>query len=80
MVVGKYFQRLGIPLVSGRFFDVRDGRDGTSVAIVNQTLARRLFPGLVVLAGAWTEISRMQTGHKIDGVHPSSSVGDRLDA
>jgi putative ABC transport system permease protein len=42
-VSSQYFQALGIPLVSGRFFDARDGRDGTRVGIVNQTLARALF-------------------------------------
>jgi len=41
----KYFQALGIPLVAGRFFDARDGRKGTRVAIVNQALARLLFHG-----------------------------------
>jgi hypothetical protein len=41
----KYFQALGIPLVTGRFFDARDGRKGTRVAIVNQALARLLFHG-----------------------------------
>jgi putative ABC transport system permease protein len=44
-VSAQYFQGLGIPLVSGRFFDARDSRDGTRVAIVNQTLARALFQG-----------------------------------
>lgn len=44
-VSAQYFQALGIPLVSGRFFDARDGRDGVRVAIVNQTLARALFQG-----------------------------------
>jgi len=44
-VSAQYFQTLGIPLISGRFFDLRDSRDGTPVAIVNQTLARLLFPG-----------------------------------
>jgi putative ABC transport system permease protein len=41
----KYFQALGIPLLSGRPFDARDGREGAPVAIVNQTLARLLFHG-----------------------------------
>src|SRR5271168_338395 len=44
-VSAKYFQTLGIPLVAGRLFDARDGRAGAQVAIVNQTLARVLFPG-----------------------------------
>lgn len=44
-VSGDYFQTLGIRLVSGRFFDARDRPEGTRVAIINQSLARLLFPG-----------------------------------
>jgi putative ABC transport system permease protein len=36
-----YFQTLGIPLVTGRFFTNADGPKAPNVAIVNQTLARR---------------------------------------
>lgn len=41
----EYFQAIGIPLVAGRFFDARDSRQAPRAVIVNQTLARRLFPG-----------------------------------
>jgi putative ABC transport system permease protein len=37
-----YFRAMGIPLRSGRAFDERDALSATSVAIVNETLARRL--------------------------------------
>src|SRR5262249_16444762 len=37
-----YFQTMGIPLLRGRKFD---SRDSTQVALINGTLARRLFPG-----------------------------------
>jgi predicted permease len=41
----RYFETLGIPLIAGRDFDFRDvGRP--RVAIVNQTMARRYFPGV----------------------------------
>jgi putative ABC transport system permease protein len=40
-----YFGTLGIPLRRGRLFDARDGAQGLPVAIVNDTLARRFFPG-----------------------------------
>ncbi len=41
----RYFETLGIPLLAGRDFEFRDvGR--TRVAIVNQTMARRYFPGV----------------------------------
>ena len=40
-----YFTTLGVPLVAGRFFDERDLPGGPPVVIVNETLARRYFPG-----------------------------------
>jgi putative ABC transport system permease protein len=40
-----YFKALGIPLITGRFFDSGDTHDRTQVAIVNQTLAHVFFPG-----------------------------------
>jgi putative ABC transport system permease protein len=40
-----YFKALGVPLVAGRFFDERDVPDRPYVVIINETLARRYFPG-----------------------------------
>ena len=40
-----YFRAMGIQLQAGRLFDERDRRGSTDVAIVNQRLARRLWPG-----------------------------------
>jgi len=40
-----YFTTIGVPLVAGRFFDDRDVPGAPPVAIVNETLARRYFPG-----------------------------------
>jgi len=40
-----YFRVLGIPLVAGRFFNAQDNEQAASVAIINQTLARRSFAG-----------------------------------
>ena len=39
-----YFASLGVPLLSGRDFDDRDGK-GKPVTIVNQTMARQVWPG-----------------------------------
>jgi len=44
-VSATYFETLGIQLVAGRFFDANDNREALKVAILNQTLARILFPG-----------------------------------
>ena len=39
----EYFRTLRIPMVSGREFERRDDEKATSVAIVNETLARRMW-------------------------------------
>jgi putative ABC transport system permease protein len=44
-VTPDYFATLRTPLVAGRTFDDRDTATSPRVAIVNQTLARRFFPG-----------------------------------
>jgi putative ABC transport system permease protein len=44
-VSSDYLQTLRVPLVSGRFFDGRDARDATPVAIVNETMAELFWPG-----------------------------------
>ena len=47
VVVGDgFFELLGVPLVRGRLFDANDHRaDAASVAIVDEALAERWFPG-----------------------------------
>jgi putative ABC transport system permease protein len=43
-VMRDYFAAMGTPVVRGRLFSADDGPTAASVAIVNQTLARRMFP------------------------------------
>jgi predicted permease len=45
VVLGNYFQTLGIPLIRGRFFNDTDRKNSTRVVIVNKTLADRYFRG-----------------------------------
>jgi putative ABC transport system permease protein len=45
LVSPKYFQTLGIPIRAGRDFDERDSASVPHVVIVNETFARRHFPG-----------------------------------
>jgi len=40
-----YFNTMGIKMMEGRDFDARDTLMGTQVAIINETLARKHFPG-----------------------------------
>jgi putative ABC transport system permease protein len=44
-VSGGFFEALRTPLLRGRFFSVEDGPDSPRVAIVNEAMARRLWPG-----------------------------------
>jgi hypothetical protein len=41
----QYFQTMRIPFVHGRDFDERDQEDARGVVIINETLARRYWPG-----------------------------------
>jgi putative ABC transport system permease protein len=43
-VGARYFKTLGTGVLEGREFDDSDGSDGARVVIVNETLARRLWP------------------------------------
>jgi putative ABC transport system permease protein len=43
-VTPEYFAAAGVAVVAGRPFDARDTADAPPVAIVNQTLARQLWP------------------------------------
>jgi putative ABC transport system permease protein len=40
-----YFTGLGIPLVRGRYFDRTDGEKTPCVVVINNTMARRFWPG-----------------------------------
>jgi predicted permease len=45
-VVGEdYFGVMGLPVVLGRSFGPRDTKDSPKVAVINETMARRFFPG-----------------------------------
>ncbi len=41
-----YFETMRIPMVSGRGFGAADGPETTPVAIINETLAKRFYPGV----------------------------------
>lgn len=42
---GDYFQAIGVPLLRGRFFEDTDSKDGPPVVLINETMARRYWPG-----------------------------------
>jgi predicted permease len=44
-VSADFFKTIGTPLLQGRFFSIADGPDAPPVAIINEAMARRLWPG-----------------------------------
>jgi putative ABC transport system permease protein len=44
-VTPDYFKAMGIPLLRGRLFTERDTKDTPRVVIINETMAKRFFPG-----------------------------------
>jgi putative ABC transport system permease protein len=46
-----YFRTMGIPLIAGRFFAASDDPNARPAIIVNQTLARRFWPGAGAIGG-----------------------------
>jgi putative ABC transport system permease protein len=46
IVMDRYFETMGMRMVAGRPLDERDRSSGNLVAVVNETLAQRLFPTL----------------------------------
>jgi putative ABC transport system permease protein len=45
IVTPGYFATMKIPLLEGRFLDERDVETGPRTSVINQTMARRYFPG-----------------------------------
>ena len=45
VVSGRFFSAMGIPITRGRDFEEQDTATGPAVAIVNDTMARRIWPG-----------------------------------
>jgi predicted permease len=44
VVLGDYFRAMGIPVIRGRLFDARDVRDAPDVVVINDAMARHLWP------------------------------------
>lgn len=69
LVQGNYFQALHIPLIRGRYFDVRDEHDGAPlVAIIGQSFAERYFHGKNPVG------MRVKVGHSFNTPMPAITV------
>jgi putative ABC transport system permease protein len=72
-VAGRYFEAIGIPLKRGRYFGLEDAIQSEPVAIVNETMARRVW-GTADAVGqriAWGNAAQHTSWMRIVGV-----VGD----
>lgn len=68
-----YFRAMGLPVFAGRAFDSRDTTDSAPVAVINDLLAERYFPGASPLGA---EIDVEGTALRIIGVVADSKQGD----
>ena len=64
-VSADYFNAMGIPLRAGRCFNERDSKGAQPVAVIDETLARREFPGENPVG---KHIAFWNTSHEIVGV------------
>lgn len=63
-----YFKALRIPLRAGRYFTAADREGAPGVAIINETLAARLFPGKPALGEVMLRGPNADQAHQIVGV------------
>ena len=69
MATPGYFDTLGMRVVRGRPFDDRDGPDAARAVIVNESLARRTWPGEDPVG------KRIVIDYSISGTYPYEVVG-----
>jgi putative ABC transport system permease protein len=85
MASDDYFQTMGVPLVRGRFFDAHDTGEAPGVAIIDEAMARKYWPGedpigkRIAFEGTqqqpkWREIVGIVGHVKNDGLEGESRV------
>jgi len=74
-----FFRALRIPLAAGREFDARDNAAGAKVAIINQTFAKKYFPGRNPL-GLRVGTSRSHIEFEVAGVARDMAHGSLREA
>jgi predicted permease len=72
VVKPNYFQTMRIPLLAGRDFRTTDARDSARVAIINETMAKRRWPGESPIGKRITMIDPME----IVGVSKNAAQSD----
>ena len=78
-VTAGYFETMGMRLVRGRLFTAADGAQSSRVVVINEMLARRIWPGEDPLGkrlkqgwpetpGTWREVVGIVADVKVDGL------------
>jgi len=79
-VTPDYFRVMGIPLLAGREFTDADTSDSPAVAVIDQALARRLFPGASPLGGRlaldWSPLVVAEVVGVVGSVKPETVQGE----
>jgi predicted permease len=70
-----YFKAMGLPLVLGRAFDLRDTEKAPKVAVINQTMARQLFPNESPIGQRFGEDPEPKNDVEIIGVVKDAKYG-----
>jgi putative ABC transport system permease protein len=84
-VSASYFETLGIRLLRGRWFSAADTPESAPVAVINETLARRIWPGEDPIGkrvkqgfpegnGLWREVIGVVGDIKLNGVDRATSM------
>src|SRR5262249_36392427 len=79
-VSANYFETLGIRLLRGRVFTAADTADAVPVAVINEALARRIWPGEDPLGkrlkrgGTLREVVGVVTDLKLNGVENATPM------
>jgi putative ABC transport system permease protein len=68
VVTRGFFQAMSIPLVSGRSFSEQDTQDKPLVILINETMARRYFPGQNPIGKRLSTLPATSTPREIVGV------------
>jgi putative ABC transport system permease protein len=63
-----YFRTMGIPLITGRTFTPQEGMENRNVAVINQAMARKYFPGE-------NPLGKRLVVHMMEDPQPSEIIG-----
>jgi predicted permease len=76
MASGGYFQALSIPLLRGRLFTAQDDSLAPPTAVINETLARTLWPGQDPVGRMLSGRTSVRSGTRFPGFTVIGVVGD----